>query len=201
MSMPELSDSISLFGTEYTVPAIVLLLIVVVLVVGLVILVWRRKRPATLQSTISAIAFEHLQNVVLPKADDGEIHIEHLVLTAGGIYVIDPKLVSGIVFGSDKMHDWTVLDQGRRYTIANPQGPLFDRVAAVRQVVSSIPVKGCIVFGPEADFTKGLPSHVYTETSLKAEVPKVDSIRANQLRAAFDPEWQKLCEAALIGAY
>ncbi|MEL7310725.1 MAG: nuclease-related domain-containing protein [Pseudomonadota bacterium] len=179
------------------VPIAVVALLVLVVAVTLVI---RARRPKSIGKLLNAISFEKLDNVVLPKADEGEIHIEHILLTQGGIYVIDPKEIRGIVFGSDKMHDWTVLDNGRRYTIANPQGPLFDRVAAVRQVVTSIPVKGCILFGVDADFSKGRPAHVYTEQMLKDELPAVDGARASQLRASFDAEWQKLRDAAFSGA-
>ena len=174
-----------------------------VVAILLVLCVWwviRARRPRSIAKLLSAISFEKLENVVLPKADEGEIHIEHILLTQGGLYVIDPKEIRGIVFGSDKMHDWTVLDDRRRYTIANPQGPLFDRVAAVRQIVKNIPVKGCILFGAEADFSKGRPAHVYTEEMLRNELPSIDGARASQLRASFDAEWQKLRDAAFSGA-
>lgn len=169
------------------------------LVIAFVIWWWRYRQPASLEKTLESLSLERLSNVVLPKADEGEIHIEHVLLTAGGIYVVDTRDLRGIVFGSDKMRDWTVLDNGRRYTIANPQGPLFDRVAAVRQIVSGVPVKGCIVFGNEAQFTKGRPAHVYTEANLREELPQLDESRIRQLRASFDAQWQKLRDAAFSG--
>ena len=172
----------------------------VALLVWLILLVAGRRRKWTLTRTLDEVSYEQLAHVVLPKADDGEIHIDHILLTGNGIMVVDAKDIRGVVFGGDRMHDWTVMDNGRRYTIANPQAALFDRVAAVKQVVTDIPVEGRIVFGAEADFSKGLPSLVCTERELLSELPRVSGSNASQTRAAFVTQWQKLREAAFAGA-
>ena len=164
------------------------------------VLLWRLvrgRRKSSLAARLAEVSHEQLTDVVLPKADDGAIHIDHILLTEQGILVIDAREISGIVFGSDRMHDWTVMDGGRRYTIGNPQADLYDRVAAVKLVVSDIPVEGRIVFRAGADFSKGRPSHVWTETDLVAELPRISG-RSTQTRKAFDLEWQKLREAALL---
>ncbi len=172
---------------------------VVMLAVVLMLLTrWiQSRRGGTLAARLAEVSHDRLSDVVLPKADDGAIHIDHILLTERGIFVIDARDISGIVFGSDRMHDWTVMDGGRRYTIGNPQADLYDRVAAVTLVVTDIPVEGRIVFGSGADFSKGLPSHVCTELELIAALPKVSG-RSTQTRKAFELEWQKLREAALI---
>ena len=170
--------------------------LVLVLASVLVVLWWRRRRRATLDATLSAVSYDRLSNVVLPKSDDGEILIEHILLTEGGIYVIDHRTARGVVFGGDKMHDWTVIDGGRRYTLGNPQPGLLDRVAAVRQIVTAVPVKGCVVFADEAQFKKGRPAYVCSESDLLDELPRVERRRPSQARAAFDEEWQRLRDAA-----
>ncbi len=170
-----------------------------VMIIWLIIVVLERRNRRTLERALSDISYERLSHVVLPKADDGEIHIDHILLTEHGIMVVDAKDVSGVVFGSDRMHDWTVMDRGRRYTIANPQAALFDRVAAVKLVVTDVPVEGRIVFGAQADFSKGVPSLVCTEVELLSELPKVGGNTNSQTRAAFLTEWQKLREAAQSG--
>ena len=38
----------------------------------------------------------------------------------------------GAVFGGDQMIEWTVIGKKRRFTFANPQHALYDRMAAVR---------------------------------------------------------------------
>lgn len=175
-------------------------LLLLALLAWLVTLVVGRRKKWTLARTLDEVSYEQLAQVVLPKADDGEIHIDHILLTENGIMVVDAKDIRGVVFGGDRMHDWTVMDNGRRYTIANPQAALFDRVAAVKLVVTDIPVEGRIVFGADADFSKGLPSLVCTERELLSELPRVGGRTASQTRAAFVTQWQKLREAAFAGA-
>lgn len=170
-----------------------------VIVLALVLLLWllfKRRGKSTLNQTLEAISYERMSNVVLPKADDGEIVIEHILLTEQGIFVVEARDVSGVVFGGDRMHDWTVMTNGRRYSIANPQAGLFDRVAAVKQIVSEVPVDGRIVFSAQADFSKGVPAHVCTEQELLRDFPRVSGRSTSQTRHAFDAQWQLLRDAA-----
>lgn len=173
------------------------LLVLVVLLLALLVRWLQSRSRGSLSARLADVCHDQLTDVVLPKADDGAIHIDHILLTERGILVVDSRDITGIVFGSDRMHDWTVMDGGRRYTIGNPQADLYDRVAAVKLVVTDIPVEGRIVFGSDADFSKGKPSHVLTEAELVASLPRVAG-RTTQTRKAFELEWQKLREAALM---
>lgn len=177
--------------------------VVLLSVVSLAVALWwlfARDRRASFEKTLGSVSYECLSDVVLAKADDGEIHIDHVLLTEHGVYVIDAKKINGIVFGGDRLHDWTVLDQGRRYTISNPQAALFDRVAAVKQVVTDIPVEGLIVFSEGADFTKGQPAHVCVESQLRERLPVIRAGAHSPTHAAFKAQWQLLTEAAVEGS-
>jgi hypothetical protein len=150
-----------------------------------------------LERLLALVSHEQLSDIVLPKADDGEIHLDHVLLTEQGIIVIDLKDVRGVVFGGDRMQDWTVLNGDRRYTISNPQPALLDRVAAVKQVVTDVPVEGRIVFSDEAEFTKGVPSHVCTVSELVDSLPRVRRNANSQVRNAFTLQWDQLRSAAI----
>lgn len=183
-------------GSEHAVVYVGLFVLVALFLLAVVRRI-RARRGGTLPARLADVCHDQLTDVVLPKADDGAIHIDHILLTEQGILVVDSRDITGIVFGSDRMHDWTVMDGGRRFTIGNPQADLYDRVAAVKLVVTDIPVEGRIVFGSGADFSKGKPSHVLTEAELVASLPRVAG-RTTQTRKAFELEWQKLREAALM---
>ncbi|MEO0575280.1 MAG: nuclease-related domain-containing protein [Pseudomonadota bacterium] len=175
------------------------LAVLAAIVIAFAMILWLlfgRRRKSTLQQTLASISYDRMTNVVLPKADDGEIVVEHILLTEQGIFVVEARDVSGVVFGGDRMHDWTVMTNGRRYTIANPQAGLFDRVAAVKQIVSDVPVDGRIVFSAQADFSKGVPAHVCTEQDLLGEFARVTGRSTSQTRHAFDAQWQRLRDAA-----
>ena len=163
-----------------------------VFVAGLIF--WRRRRTKThsLAGVLNTIAHDRIQGLIIPKADEGEIQIDHLILTAQGLLIIEVKDVEGTVFGSDKMQDWTVIGSSNRFTFSNPQPALYDRIAAVRQVVRQVPVAGRIVFMDGAEFTKGIPSLVCSLDELLAEFGEQDSAAAKFKIEAFKPHWEKI---------
>ena len=167
--------------------AIALLLLLVWLLVR-----YRRGRPRTLESVLNRIAYERLEGLVIPKADEGEIQVDHLVLTAQGLLIIDIKDVRGIVFGSDKMDQWTVISENKRFTFNNPQPALYDRIAAVRQIVRQVPVSGKVVFLDGATFTKGVPGMVANLDQLQEEFGDWDEVAAKAKIDAFKPHWEQI---------
>jgi len=149
-----------------------------------------------LQRVLDEIAFERIEKLVIPNADEGEIQVDHLLLTSQGLLILEIKDVEGIVFGSDKMQDWTVISNDRRYTFSNPQPPLYDRIAAVRQIVRQVPVAGRILFLDGAEFTKGVPGLVCTLDELVAEFGEPDKKAAKFKIEAFRPHWELIGKAA-----
>ena len=130
----------------------------------LLLLAWwlhRRGRESPVAKRFRAIAVDALVDVIVPNGMGGEIHLDHVLLTARGLVVIDIKDVQGIVFASDRMDDWTVIGSDSRYTFANPQPALYDRVAAVRSVVPDVPVAGHVQDGRNAVRVVGSKLRVY----------------------------------------
>ncbi len=152
----------------------------------------RGGQTRTLASVLNDIAFERIRGLVIPKADEGEIQIDHLILTAQGLLIVDIKDVQGTVFGSDKMQDWTVISDDNRFTFSNPQPALYDRIAAVRQVVRQVPVAGRVVFLDGADFTKGVPGLVCNLDELLSEFGEQDKAAAKVKIEAFKPHWEQI---------
>ena len=165
-------------------------------VVALAVVGWllfgRRSRPRSLETVLGEIAFERLEGLVIPKVDEGEIQIDHLVLTAQGLVVIDIEDVQGNVFGSNKMDQWTVIANDKRFTFNNPQPALYDRIAAVRQIVRQVPVAGRVVFLDGATFTKGIPNLVCDLDDLQAEFGDWDATAAKVKIEAFMPHWEQI---------
>lgn len=148
-----------------------------------------RSRRSRLKMILNDIAFDRFNNLVIPNGDDGEILIDHLLLTAQGLLVLEIKDVEGVVFGSDKMQDWTVISEERRYTFSNPQHGLYDRIAAVREIVWQVPVAGRILFLDGAEFTKGTPGLVTTLDELADEFGETNKKNAQVKIEAFQPHW------------
>lgn len=182
----------------------VLYLVPPALAILLLLLVWlwirqRRHHPLTMAGAFATIAFERIDNLIVPNADEGEIQIDHLLLTPNGLLVIDVKDVYGTVFGSDKMQDWTVISDERRFTFANPQPALYDRIAAVRAIVRQVPVSGRVLFLAGARFTKGVPALVCTLEQLVEEFGEADKATAKVKVEAFKPHWEMVRKRSVAG--
>lgn len=171
------------------------------LAIALLLAAWlvirHRRRGGPLERVLDAIGHDRIDGVVLPNGDEGEIQIDHLLLTSRGLLIVDIKDVVGKVFGSDKMQDWTVISDARRYTFPNPQAALYDRIAAVRHIVRQVPVEGRLLFLDAAEFTKGIPNLVTDLDRLEREFGEPDRNTARVKIEAFKPHWDLVRRAAL----
>lgn len=159
----------------------------------------RRRRGDRLARALDEIAHDRLEGLVIPNGDEGEIQIDHLLLTSQGLLIVDIKDASGTVFGSDKMQEWTVISNERRYTFPNPQPALYDRIAAVRQIVRQVPVAGRLLFLDSAEFTKGIPDLVCGIDGLVEDFGDKDKNAARFKVDAFKPHWELIQKAARAG--
>jgi hypothetical protein len=141
-----------------------------------------------IDAAIAGIAYEMLKNVLVPNGNGGQIHIHYLLLTQRGLLVIDLLDHPGAVFGGDQMIEWTVIGKKRRFTFANPQHALYDRMAAVRLLTGDVPVDGRVLFTTRSEFPKGKPRYVVRLDELTEDFPTVDTARGN-ITAAFGDVW------------
>ena len=172
--------------------AAVILLAIVWIVVRLV-----RGRDGDFERAVADISFDRIDGLVIPKADEGEILVDYLLLTSQGLLILELKDVQGTVFGGDKLQDWTVINKQRRYTFSNPQPALYDRIAAVRQIVREVPVAGRILFLDGAEFAKGTPGLVSTLAQLVSEFGEPDKKAAKFKIEEFKPHWELIRKEAL----
>jgi len=166
-----------------------------VALLGLMLLAWLRHRRHALMRRMRRAGVDMLSDILVPNDDGGEIHIEHVLLSPRGVVLIDIKNVDGNVFGSDSMQDWTVISAKRRFTFSNPQQPLYDRLAAVRRLVTGVPVEGYVAFTSGAEFSKGQPSNVAVLDALLEELTA--EMRADPLPEDYRVGWDKLREEAI----
>lgn len=157
----------------------------------------RRNRGGRLKRVLDEISHDRIDGLLIPNGDDGEIQIDHLILTSQGLLIVDIKDAAGTVFGSDKMQEWTVISDERRYTFPNPQEALYDRIAAVRHIVRQVPVAGRLLFLDAAEFTKGTPDLVTDLDKLLEDFGEPDKAAAKVKVEAFKPHWDLIRKEAL----
>ena len=140
---------------------------------------------------IEAIAYEVLRNVLIPNGNGGQIHLNYLLLTERGLMVVDLFDIPGSLFGGDQMQQWTSIGRKRRYQFSNPQGLLYDRMAAVKSLAGTVPVDGCLIFTTRGEFPKGKPKYVVRIDELPNYFPIVDRDRAHVV-GAFNHVWNNI---------
>jgi hypothetical protein len=153
---------------------------------------WLRRGPLTLSQVLGSVAIDRVQDVLLPDGNGGQIQIEHLLLTGSGLLVIDIKAFEGAIFASERMAEWTVISQKGRFTFPNPLGTLYDRVAALKQLVRDVPVTGLVLFGERADFSKGRPRDVLSTAELMERYARPEKADLERLLVAFAPHWERV---------
>ena len=183
---------------------IVLGVAVAVLLAGvLIVRSWLVRRRSRLGQAIQDVSIDRLQNVLLPDGMGGQIQLEHVLLTSQGLIVVDVKAFEGTIFASDRMAEWTVIGKQGRFTFPNPLGTLYDRVAALRQLVRDVPVEGYVLFSAGADFSKGRPKDVVLPQELVDRYRKPEPADIERLLVAFAPHWEHVkaaIEPVTVGA-
>jgi hypothetical protein len=178
----------------------------VLMVAVVAVVVWRfwwRRGQLTLSQVLASVAIDRVQDVLLPDGNGGQIQVEHLLLTGSGLLVIDVKAFEGTIFASERMAEWTVIGKGGRFTFPNPLGTLYDRVAALKQLVRDVPVTGLVLFGARADFSKGRPRDVLSPPELMERYARPEQADLERLLVAFAPHWERVkgaTEPARAGA-
>jgi len=138
----------------------------------------RGSRRRALLARLEKIALEAAHQVQVPDGMGGYFHVDHLLLTPRGVLILDTRRVAGLIFGGDQMSDWTVMARNYRYTFDNPQPALYDRIAAVKALVGTVPVEGRLLFSNVGKFTKGKPKYVVMLDGIEVEFPAVDRSQA-----------------------
>jgi Nuclease-related domain len=157
---------------------------------------WYRRYRArrALRAAVTAGSADHLVDMLVPDGMGGSFHVDYLLLTLRGVVVIDLRDVRGNIFGGDQMQEWTVMDGPRRFTFTNPQGALYDRMAAVKAVTGDVPVEGRIVFTRRGRFPKGLPKWTLMVDALRSEFPAPDFEAPGESAARYRDGWRRLKE-------
>lgn len=170
--------------------------LLVALAIVLLIVVWRWRRKdrdlRQLQRLLKPYVLDSRESVFVPDEVDGQVWLDRLLLTQGGILVLDVRRYEGNLFGGEQINEWTQLLGMKRSTFRNPLLSMPTRVQAVKSLVPDIPVIGRVVFTCLGRFHKGMPRDVSTCDTLANDLgaffaSRVDADRLHQA-------WQHLAQ-------
>jgi len=125
-----------------------------------------------IRKILNARSPDVIDDFILPGAYGGLTHIDHAILTSGGILCIQTKHYNGVVFGEADEPQWTNVDGIQRRKFLNPMIQNEGRTRALSKVVPNVPVASLVVFTGSIQFTSPLESNVIHVRDLDTYIAK-----------------------------
>ena len=125
-----------------------------------------------IRKILKARSAEVMEDFILPGAYGGLTHVDHAILTSGGILCIQTKHYNGVVFGGPDEPQWTNVDGIQRRKFLNPMIQNEGRTRALRNVVPKVPVESLVVFTGAVQFTSPRESNVIHIRDLESYISK-----------------------------
>lgn len=125
-----------------------------------------------IRKILKARSTEVMEDFILPGAYGGLTHVDHAILTSGGILCIQTKHYNGVVFGGPDEPQWTNVDGIQRRKFLNPMIQNEGRTRALRNVVPKVPVESLVVFTGAVQFTSPRESNVIHIRDLESYISK-----------------------------
>ncbi|MFZ5466524.1 MAG: nuclease-related domain-containing protein [Pseudomonadota bacterium] len=167
---------------------------------GAVMIFRHRRDPRTaarrVQVMLRASGLPHVRDVVIPDYVGGYTQVDHLLLTPGGIVLLEWQHFDGIVHGTAHTLNWSRFEGGRRHDFDNPFRRLQTLAETLAALVPGTPIQLRLVVSGPVRFPRGLPEGVLTLAGLGDYLAaRAGSIPADQLerwhallsRVACDP--------------
>lgn len=125
-----------------------------------------------IRKILNARSSDVIEDFILPGAYGGLTHIDHAILTSGGIICIQTKHYNGVVFGGPDEPQWTNVDGIQRRKFLNPLIQNEGRSRALRKVIPDVPVASLVVFTGAVQFTSPPQSNVIHVRDLDSYIAK-----------------------------
>lgn len=137
-----------------------------------------------------------LNNVTLPSVE-GTSHIDYLIVSIHGIFVISTNSLKGLISGSADEESWT---QKRLFGLHSFQNPLHDTASQVSALTNilGLPAQQCfalVVFVDESRFSEGMPDNV---TQGKSFIKYIQSKKASLLSEDQVNQYLELIEKSRL---
>ena len=136
-----------------------------------------------------------LHDFLLPGAYGGIAHIDHAIMTAGGILCIQTKHYNGIVFGEPDDPQWTNVDGVTRRRFLNPLIQNEGRTRALQEIVPEAPVANLVIFTGSVEFPSAPPKNVIRVGDLESFIAKF--VFGPSKVEDWDAVWMSVKSAAL----
>lgn len=165
-----------------SVSSILLLVVIALLAVGFFWLAFNRAKikgkmgefeVSAILATLSGNDYIVINNITLP-SKFGTTQIDHIVVSIYGIFVIETKNYTGLIYGGENAETWTKNMWGNKYEFRNPLKQNYGHVKTLQQLLNLpmgnfIPI---VVFSNSANISVQTDKTVITLFHLRGAITR-----------------------------
>lgn len=115
----------------------------------------------------------HVINDIILPTESGTTQIDHIVLSPYGIFVIENKNYTGVIYGHDKSQEWTQTFYRNKYKFMNPIHQNYAHVKAIESRLCNypnVPVIPIIAFSNDCILKVRVNHHVVHYDQVKSVI-------------------------------
>lgn len=140
-----------------------------------------------LTQNFTGTSYHLLNNITLP-FDDGTTQIDHVLVSKGGIFVVESKHYSGWIFANPSSTTWTQVMFKQKYKFQNPLRQNYKHIKAIQQVLDFVPsvhIHSLVAFTGDAEFKTEQPTGIFDVAGLVQHIRQFTSEVLTENRMQF----------------
>ena len=152
----------------------------------------RKSDTFLLKTALKEHTHEHMKDAVLFDGVDSYLFADDVLLLQGKILIVKRDESQGYIFGASNIHEWTCVKNHVTGKFNNPLEKVGHFVTQVKQECGFDAVMGCVLFGSQATFPKGVPDGILQMQMLADDLEKLKGDK--QQHDAAKAAWDKLTQ-------
>lgn len=145
---------------------------------------------ALVGQALNKISDDVLHDIIIPDGKGGLTQLDHVLLTADGLLVVETKNYSGLIFGMPSDRQWTQKLGRSTHRFLNPLWQNELHIKAVQALKLGVPVFGRVVYTDQSNFPQGRPTGVSQLRTLQDDLSNQQS--AGLPSTTYRAAWEKL---------
>lgn len=133
-----------------------------------------------------------INDVIIPSKEGETTQIDHILFTNNGVFVIETKNISGLIYGDEIQKYWTqVLAYGKtKHRLYNPVKQNQTHINCLKELLpySGINYVSCVVF-VSGDISNVNSEHTYTYNEFKKFIKDnvfINGVTSNNIKLLYD---------------
>jgi len=170
MNIEQLQQLIDFDTILYSSAGAAILLAAGLLIKAIVKNLEKSKDKRRLLSIVKSISPYYLRDFTCADGVNGFIHIDYMLLTPSGLWVLTEQDFPGNIFGGANIEQWTQVVQNKSYKFQNPLPYNRECAQAIRNFDPEMHVHHLTVFTSAGTFPKGIPEKVSLTNKLRQDI-------------------------------